>query len=253
VSFADYVGFQAAVSTELPLVHTTECRHMASIQASHTLEPKDCKVFGEPLLYFFYGRPSYRDPSQTRPILDVAYCPLCFVFKPQRPFKIARMYPFDTGASQKGLYEPEIVRSNAIIKYTVAAAIESARQIIQRFFQTNENYLASRPSIGLTFSPGEVDVEAYYKLVTGGGTLECDDRRSAIEIQIKENIDLRDHLMAVVMPTHFLDDASLRKTLIEEWCAHPLTYDADLGMRPTEFHGNVRAMIRKYYKHWKLL
>ena len=253
-AFADYVRSQSAVSVELPLVHTTECRHLPSIQVSHTLEPQNCPVFGEPLLYFFYGRPSYRDPFKSRPITNVAYCPICFVFKPQRPFAIHRIFPFDSGASQRGLYEPEISRSHALTKYPVSAAVQSARQIIRRFFDTNENYLASRPSLGLAFSPGEVDAEAYYKLVTGGGSSNCDDRRSAIEVQIKDKIDLREHLWAIVMPTDFLDDAPLRKTLIEEWRAHPLTYDADLGMRPTEFHGNVRAMIRKYYKEvWRLI
>jgi hypothetical protein len=187
------------------------------------------------------------------PIKDVGYCPLSFVFKPDRKFSIARMYPFDTGASQKGLYEPEIKANQALQKYHVAAVIESAQKIVHRFFETNDNYLACKPRIGLAFNPTEVDAEAYYKLVKGGGQPECDDRRSAIEVQIADKVSLREHLMAVVMPTNFLEDTDLRRTLFDEWHAHPLTYDADMGMRPTEFHGNIREMIREYYESWRFI
>ena len=187
------------------------------------------------------------------PIMDVGYCPLTFVFRPETRFQVARIYPFDTGASQMGLYEPEVQAPHALRKYPVAAVIERARQIVHRFFETNENYLAGRPKIGLAFTPDEVDAEAYYKLVSGGGRRKCDDRRSAIEVQISGSVSLREHLMAIVMPTHFLDDIQLRKTLIDEWHVHPLTYDADMGMRPTEFHGIIRAMIRDYYKAWKFI
>ncbi len=46
--------------------------------------------------------------------------------------------------------------------------------------------------------------------------------------------------MAVVLPNSFLEDAPLREALLKVWRAVPLTYDADLGMRPLEFHGYVR-------------
>ena len=84
-----------------------------------------------------------------------------------------------------------------------------------------------------------------------GGSSECDDRCSAIEVQIAEEVKLREHLMAIVMPTHYLDDISLKQILIQEWRAYPLTYDADDGMRPTEFHGHVRSLIKAYYKTWR--
>jgi hypothetical protein len=102
-TFSDYIQKQEMVPNELPMVHTTEYFRLPSIQSSNTLQASACKVFGEPLLYFFYGRPAYRDASQTSPTRDVGFYPICFVFRPGTIAKGAkRLYPFDSGASQSG-------------------------------------------------------------------------------------------------------------------------------------------------------
>jgi hypothetical protein len=253
VTFAEYVERHSTKPSELPLVHTTECQHLNSILATNTIEPRPCSIFGEPLIYFFYGRPAYRDAAKTTPIKDVSFCPVCFIFRPQTKFAITRVYPFDSGASQNGFYEPEVHGSMALATYAVQAVVESARRIIDGFFETNEDYLGCKATPGLLFGPNEIDAEAFYKLITGGGHPDCDDRRSAVEIQISQPAKLCEDLLAVALPTSFLDDSALRKALLEVWRAHPLTYDADIGMRPTEFHGEIRRIIREYYRHWKFL
>ena len=249
MSFSDFVQKQAMTRVELPLVHTTEYLHLNSIQKSHTLAASVCTVFGEPLLYLFYGRPSYRIPGRNNPTRDVGLYPICFVFKPGTVGRKAkRIYPFDSGASQTGLYEPEINRSDALIKYPIAAVIESARKISKYFFDTDERYLSNDPLNGLVFSDGNNEAEAYYKLITGGGNPGCDDRCSAVEIQIAEDLDLRKNIVAVALPTCFLDDPALLDAVVNQWHAVPLTYDADKGMRPLEFHGTIRHLVRQFYR-----
>src|SRR5207245_9350453 len=124
---------------------------------------------------------------------------------------------------------------------------------VQRFCETDEDYLAGSPKIGLAVTAGEIDAKAYYELINGGGKPECDDRRSAIEIQTTASIDLRGQLAAIAMPTSFLEDDRLIKTLLEEWHGFPLTYNADVGMRPTEFHGAIREMLSRHYTDLGLL
>ena len=93
---------------------------------------------------------------------DVSFCPICFVFSPGTiSKKTKRVYPFDTGAAVRGLYEPAIKRGHARPNYSVLAVIESARRIVKGYFETDENYLSNKPKIGLTFSSTEVDAEAY--------------------------------------------------------------------------------------------
>ncbi len=252
-TFSDYVDGHTPAGRELPLVHTTECERLTSICASNRIEPHHCGVFDEPLLYMFYGRPAFRDPSRTTPSRDVSYCPVCFVFRPPHSRAIKRLYPFDTGASEKGFYEPEIPAANGLADYSLQTVIDRAQRIVHAFFETNENYMRPRPRTGLCFAPEDVDAEAYHKLISTGGNPECDDRKSAVEVQLAGAVDLRDQLLAVALPTSFLDDEDFRRTLMTEWRAHPLTYSADVGTRPTECHGLVRKLIKDYYETWRLL
>jgi hypothetical protein len=253
MSFSDYIENHAMAPAELPLVHTTEYFRLASIQASHALQPSSCELFKEPLLYLFYGRPAYRDSSQVAPMRDVSFYPICFVLKPGTVCKARRLYPFDSGASQHGLYEPAIKRTEALATYQVLGVVESARRIINSFFETDEQYLSNRPRSGLHFSSTEIEAASYYRLINGGGDPKCDDRCSAVEIQVTECLDIRKDIMAVVLPTCFLEDAALSNTLLKVWHALPLTYDADIGMRPLEFHGTIRHIVRQFYRESRLL
>jgi hypothetical protein len=253
-AFSDYVQKQTMAPEELPMVHTTEYFRLPSIQSSNTLQTSACKIFGESLLYFFYGRPAYRDASQISPTRDMGFYPICFVFRPGTIAKGAkRMYPFDSGASQSGLYEPAIERTAALVDYPVLAVIESARRIVSCFFETDEQYLSNKPRPGMHFSAAESDVHSYYKLINGGGDPACDDRYSAIEIQIAGCIDIPPNIMAVVLPTSFLEDDALKHTILSVWRAQPLTYSADIGMRPIEYHGTIRHLIREFYRREGLL
>jgi hypothetical protein len=248
-AFSDYVQKQPTTPIELPMVHTTEYHRLPSIRATNTLDPHDCKIFKEPLLYFFYGRPAYRDSSQTTPMRDVGFYPICFVFRPGvLAKKVKRIYPFDTGASQNGFYQPAIKPADALIGYEIGAVPDSIRRIVACFFETDERYFSSNPKAGLTFSSGETLAQSYYALINGGGDPECDDRYSAVEVQVATQIDVRDAVIAIALPNCFLDDKNLRKTLVKDWRVKLLPYDAGVGMRPLEFHGTIRYLIHKFYR-----
>jgi hypothetical protein len=255
MSFSSYVQGHEATPVELPLVHTTTCFRLNSIRGSHSIQTSPCEVFNEHLTYFFYGRPAYRDSSATKPVRDIGFYPICFVFKPGAISATPRrLYPFDSGAFQEGLYEPAIPASHELLTYEVLATTESARRIVRGFFDADEPYLANQPKVGLLFKPGEIEADSYYHLINGGGDPDCDDRCSAIEVQIDVDLDLSARvLMAVVLPNSFLEDAPLREALLKVWRAVPLAYDADLGMRPLEFHGYVRNIVRSFYRRLRLI
>ena len=66
----------------LPLTHITRGVVAEDIIRGGRIEPSECRIFGEPLAYFFYGRPAYRIAGQGV-IKAEAFCPFCFVFRPE--------------------------------------------------------------------------------------------------------------------------------------------------------------------------
>jgi hypothetical protein len=152
------------------------------------------------------------------------------VFKRGAIFRHAkRVFPFDTGGSQKGLYEPAVKATSALGAYELLPTVESARRLVKGFFDIDQGYLSNKPKGGMTFDPAEADVNSYYQLIHGSRATECDDRCSTIEVQLADDLDLRrEILMAVVLPTHFLDDSLLRKTISVESAA------VDLLRRPRD-------------------
>jgi hypothetical protein len=90
--FDDFLSTYSGELPELPLVHNTSCSQLEQILTTGILEPRDCSVFGEPLIYFFYGRPVYRSRKHgTSPDTRFDYCPVCLVFKPGALSSLARL------------------------------------------------------------------------------------------------------------------------------------------------------------------
>ena len=64
----------------LPLMHVTKAETFARYLAKNEkLEPRTCPVFGEALLYFFYGRPAYKLDNENPIITDEYLFPVCFI------------------------------------------------------------------------------------------------------------------------------------------------------------------------------
>jgi len=79
-AFAKTLDGSAIAKPELPLIHTTTSRRLTTIAESGILSPRPCAIFREPILYLFYGRPSYRD-TNSLPQRDISLCPVCFIFR----------------------------------------------------------------------------------------------------------------------------------------------------------------------------
>ena len=210
-TFREFIEAVTPNGKELPLVHATQCKHLNSIATSHLLAPKRCPVFKESLLYFFYGRPAYRDTDHHTPARAIPFYPLCFIFRPETVSKSAkRVFPFDSGAAVKSYYEPAVAASDALLRYAVAPTITSARQIIGAFFETPEDYVRANPKPRLTTTKTDKDARQYHKLINGGGHPDCDDRYSATEFSSEKPAKLRGDLMAVVLPLTFFRDEAKR-------------------------------------------
>jgi hypothetical protein len=151
------------------------------------------------------------------------------------------------------MYKPEINPDEALEKYVLPPNILSAQQVIEKYFDTNQQYFLVNPKESIAFATDDETSKKYYQLITSGGTDECDDRKSAIECQSLEALNLNTDLMAVILPLPFLDDDSIRTVILQDWRAHPLTYRTYNGIRPSEYHVEVRDRLRDYLKKWRMI
>ncbi|MDR4485163.1 MAG: hypothetical protein R3B95_18500 [Nitrospirales bacterium] len=199
-------------------------------------------------MYLFYGRPAYGSKLGAKPSTSIAYCPVCFVFKPYTiSKKIARIFPFDSGASKDGLFEPHLPRLE-VENFQLSTTLESARRATDLFFETNYKYYLGEPKQGLPIPATEKEAHKYYCLISHEGDDQYDDRRSVIEVQISTALTLRDTLLAVILPLGFLEESYVRKALFEDWRTYPITYSTVRGTIPAQYGRVIADKLQRFLK-----
>jgi hypothetical protein len=81
--FANYIMSNDASAGVLPLVHTTRAYSFDQMLGGDTLEPVDCPIFKEKLIYLFYGQPAYRAKDGRNARLQFEW-PIIFIFDPSK-------------------------------------------------------------------------------------------------------------------------------------------------------------------------
>jgi hypothetical protein len=247
-SLAAFVDGHTPVTKELPFVHSTRCELFHHLCKAGFLSPSHCDVFGKPLLYFFYGRPAYRSKAGSLPNTDTALLPVCFVFKPAvLNGQMAQAFPFDSGAAHHGLFAPHIAPKN-LPDFRLTPEMLSIKKAVSAFFETNEAYFAAtaKPGFATAGPSGLPSLDGYRSLITEEGESHYDDRRAAIEVQTDKNVQLRDNLLTVILPTPFLGDPFVRDAITNEWRTYPLRYNHVRGTAPSEYVRTIVDLLRDF-------
>ena len=245
-SLREMVAAQPLTQPELPLVHTTRCRFLEAFVLSQRIEPRPCNRFSEDLIYFFYGRPAYRLPDGLKPGEPIELCPLCFVFKPAtiHPKDIRRVFPCDTGAIRDGLFSPDFAWADHH-ELVLDPSIESARKFVQLCFQGNTSYYYGRLKPAISPAPGST-LDRYFTLVRRAPTTGADDRRSAIEVQVKSAVYLTGRLLFIALPREFFEEPPIRNAIQKQWKCEAIPYPTFYGDAPTEYHSVVRDRVTQW-------
>jgi hypothetical protein len=247
-SFADFVDRHVPVDKELPFVHSTRCQVFHHLCSAGFLSPNECPVFKEPLLYFFYGRPAYRSRTGHLPNTAMAPMPICLVFKPGLfDGRLRRVFPFDTGAAHNGVFSPYVVPTD-LMSFGFNPTLAAIKKAVRAFFETNSEYYAGTAKSGLKASPrtGLPAVDSYCSLITDEGVSSYDDRRAAIEGQMADLLPLKDNLLAIILPSPFLDDATVRDAIVYQWRAYPLCYNHVRGTAPNQSVGVIVEKLQAF-------
>jgi hypothetical protein len=97
--FRTFIQAEAGRPQILSLIHTSDFCRLQGIQEANSLTGlPDSRFNDDRLLYFFYGRPSYRVNPAVSNTRVSSFAPISFVFKKDLIWNAARLHPFDTGA-----------------------------------------------------------------------------------------------------------------------------------------------------------
>lgn len=203
-------GNRSSRAGALPLVHTAPAYFIQKILQSKEIKPRACDVFlGEQLAYFFVGRPAYKSVGH-----DIAHweMPSCVIADFQRVIP-KRMYPFDSGAFERGLvpkYATMIDRED----YALEPNPDVIERYIGTFFGSTHAYYLGEAVDKKSFLqhhgilPTEASLYALISLLNGERIgKELDERRSSIEIQVDHKVELESGaIKAVILPEIYLED-----------------------------------------------
>lgn len=232
---------------ELPLIHTSRCEQLSSIATANALVPRHCDVFQESLTYFFYGRPAYRSAHGHQPGDSIALCPVCFVFRPRSlASHVHRVFPCDSGAVATNRFTPDVSQGD-LPELELERSIESARRVVSLLFQSNSAYFVGRVVSGQSFPSGHLTAR-FYALLQRSGPVGFDDRKSAIEVQTKDTIELKDRLSFVVLPREFLEEPKIRHAIVNDWNCDPVTYSTFAGDAPASYYSVVREKVTERFR-----
>jgi hypothetical protein len=242
-----------AAQPTLPLVHGSDAFKFLDAIDDKELRPQQCDVFpGESLLYFFYGRPSYRANGDAEPTSLSHYLPILFILKTNLAATARRIFPFDSGAFGRGFYSAHLHHSMKIGDFGLEVESEAPGKLITTFFGDPSSYLRAEPPPASDLPPEHMEALSYQSIIAARDANSLDSRGAAIEIQSAAAVSLADHVQAVILPASFVEKGSTAAKL-KALDIQPIPYMVHGRTRPSEYVTTITDLCYRYYQEIGLL
>lgn len=247
--FRDFVHNAPPMPGQLGLTHVTDCAILPKLLKLGRLEPRLCKVFNEPLVYLFYGRPAYRRAWEHGTTTNLDYARICFILRDEVAERAHRIFPFDSGGFAR--YHVALHDSLTLDDFAVDPA-DHPRKVVGAFYDSPESYWTMAPAQPRTFPVTQNIVRSYYQLITGGLAQQFDDRCSTIEIQLADQLDLAGEVLAVIAPNQVFDDPEVQ-AIMARWGAEPRGYRLTRLFNPQEVAGRLFSEVERFLEDHRWL
>lgn len=246
--FRQLVSTQPEAQPRLPLIHGTDVYRFVDALTDGSLTPRPCNVFaGEPLLYFFYGRPSYRANSDEFPTSLDHYLPVCLLFRSAAVQPIKRVFPFDSGAFHNSLYSNALHRDMHLSDFGLEPDPATPGKVISLFFGSVADYLNAHPLPSISIDRTDLEAASYHALISQRLSNSVDNRVSGIEVQLEGALQLSNNVEAVIAPGPLLESPFVTTRLMAAKIL-PLPYPQIDRQRPSEYVTKLFDVCLEYYK-----
>ncbi|CCV03511.1 hypothetical protein MESS2_1080011 [Mesorhizobium metallidurans STM 2683] len=235
VTLSDFImSYAPATGSELHLVHCTSAGASIQILADRILSPTKCPVYGDHLLYLFYGRPAYKPGAGSAASGIVELAPVCLVLDPALLATAVRLLPFDSGGFSR--YEPLLGPSLKLPEFELGNDPSAPLRLVRAFYETNANYYDQIPALEEKTLPlSRLTPRAYARLIADPSIRAMDDRCGTIEVQFSTTISLKSALRAIVGPNALFDDPEVKAALVDCPDAVALPYKTYGRSEPDNF------------------
>lgn len=231
----------------LPLVHGSDAFKFLNAIADGELRPQPCDVFsGESLLYFFYGRPSYRSNPDAEPTSLAHYLPILLILRSDLSGAVRRIFPFDSGAYERGFYAAHVHHGMKIGDFGLDADSSTPGKLITAFFGDTASYLRAEPGAAAELPPEQMEAVSYRSLVSSRSANSLDSRGAAIELQSASSVSLTEQVQAVILPAPFVEKGGTASEL-KALGIQAIPYMVHGRTRPSEYVTTITDLCYRYY------
>lgn len=249
--FQKFVESHDATDERLPFIHITNGYNFDRISLGDVLKPSGCKVFSEDLLYFFYGRPSYKTKQTLNARLAFDW-PVIFVFDYKKIDRLIRSaFPFDSGAFVSGRYKYFFDDGSDVEDFRFTRGNHNVTKVVSAFYRSNHEYFCGSSSKNIEIPLDEFEAAGVHELVRvpnhpdAPHHLKYDERSSSIEVILKQSIPIVGNVDAILIAKKFLDMPAWREAL-ERWKPKKLkTYSVAQNMSPDAFAGMIYSQVEE--------
>jgi hypothetical protein len=239
--FWDFLNEANAPIGRLPLIHNTDLFFFREIRSSEKLSPAECDVYqGEKILYFFYGRPSYRAHPNVGTVTARAFLPVCLVLSRPVLQEATRIVALDTGAFARKYMHPPMHEKMVKDDFELAITADAPMKLIQVFYESEDHYFRSKPKLSIPDYDefADLEIDSYFRLLHHRSNSPFDDRVSAIEVQTHSPISLPGNVSAAILPQPYLDRPGIVEQ-IERWGGIAIPYNVKEEFIPREIQGAI--------------
>lgn len=236
----------------LPLFHTTESVNAREIFDASLLRVKECPHYAEDLLYFFYGKPSFRSGRDVQATTILEYYPFVLVVRPEAVEGVKRLMPFDSGGLILKFYKDHVHPNLAPQNFEIPPPIAHLREVVRFFFGSNLNYFMGSAKDVPDIRETQFELSALARMIRASGASSSDNRRISCEVQISGAVKLNGAgVLGVIAPTVFGDEPYFIDRCAE-WGVDQEFYDVHLGT-PSETYGEVFAASKRMLARWGMI
>jgi hypothetical protein len=206
----------------MPLIHTTSAFGLRNILDDMALKPVPDMIFGEELLYLFYGKPAYF--PKIRSAVNLAFhAPVFFICDPKLITASRRCFPFDSGALVAGRFNAYVHHNMSASDFEIdidaghsggAPFPLSPQKLVSTFYGSNRNYYYGKPRGDVEIGALDFEARVCFELISSKEANDFDERASIIELQVSKKVPLdTGGLIALMLPQEMMSDRQFREVL----------------------------------------